>query len=76
MGKIESGVRETLLRMGIENPSTAPELLAIDHAKTLDNLSDEKNRAGISRELRLCLEEARIQPSPVTDKVGALIDRQ
>jgi hypothetical protein len=75
LGTIEAGVRETLRREGIENPSTAYELLAIFHAKRLDNIADEKNQAGISREMRLCLEEIRHQPKQTNDPVGALASR-
>ena len=76
MGEIEAGVRESLSREGIKNPSTAPELLAIELAKRLDNGVDDRSLAGISRELRLTLEEVRVQPRPATDEVSELIGRQ
>lgn len=72
MGNIESGVRETLKREGIEIPTTALEMLAIELGNTLDHLLDEKNKAGLSRELRLTLEGIHYQPKPADDAVDRL----
>jgi len=57
MGAVESGVRTTLTELGILEPTTALECLAVHLANTLDNAEDEKNVAAVSRELRLTLEK-------------------
>ena len=57
MGPVESGVRTTLTELGILEPTTALECLAIHLAHTLDTSVEEKNVASVSRELRLTLEK-------------------
>lgn len=75
MGKeasVEDGVRETLKREGVKTPSTALEILAIEQARKIDNLADEKNLAPLSRELRLTLESIHYQAKPSDDAVAKL----
>jgi hypothetical protein len=62
--------------MGITEPHTALEMLAILIASVLDNDPDEKTVAPLSRELRLTLEKCNDQPTPTSDPVEAIIERQ
>lgn len=76
MGDVESGVRETFAELGIKEPRTAPEKLALYLANALDSCQDDKVKAGLSRELRLTLDDVRNQPRSSTDAIGTLLDRR
>lgn len=75
MADIESGVRRSLRSLGIIEPSTALELLAIKLAQALDSNPAETSMAALSRELRLTLDQVASQPSPVDDPVDELAKR-
>jgi hypothetical protein len=76
MGTIEAGVRKTLKQLGVSEPVTALECLAIELASTLDNGVDEKTMAALSRELRLTIEQVGQQSGNAdSDKVRALMDK-
>ena len=74
MGTVESGVRKSLLSLGIKEPATALEMLAIQLAIALDNEPAENNIAALSRELILTLKQCEDQPTPNTDPVQDIID--
>jgi hypothetical protein len=75
MGEIEQGVYTTLKALGIDAPRTALETMAVATAHALDNLTEEKNRASLNRELRLTLEAVADQPTPTHDAVKDMEDR-
>jgi hypothetical protein len=76
MGDIETGVRQTLEALGITEPKTGLEMLAIQLARTLDSEPEKNTIAALSRELRLTLEQCARQPAPQGDRLDALISRQ
>lgn len=76
MGQIQQGVRESLRDLGITEPRTAIERLAILIAEVLDSDPDDKTVAALSRELRLTLEKCADQPAPESDPVEEIISRQ
>ena len=73
---VESGVRETLAQLGINTPKTAPEVMAIYIARALDSAEKDEVKAGLSRELRLPLEDVKNQPQPSGDFLTGLESRQ
>lgn len=89
MGPVESGVRLSLVKLGILEPVTALECMAINLAQVLDGTSSvfklEDNSkfakdptgsvATINRELRLTLEAIANQPSPTRDAVQEIADK-
>jgi len=89
MGPVESGVRLSLVKLGILEPVTALECMAINLAQVLDGTSevfklDDNSKfskdptgsvATINRELRLTLEDIARQPSPKPDTVQSISDR-
>lgn len=73
MGAIEQGVRSDLVKLGIDEPTTALERQALRLAAMLDDDDLEaRYAAGISRELRMTLTAIASKPSPGVDKVGEL----
>jgi hypothetical protein len=76
MGEVEAGVVETLRQLGIENPVTAPEKLAIYLARALDSAEKDEVKASLSRELRLSLEDVKNQPESSGDFLSGLQSRQ
>ena len=76
MGDIQQGVRESLRDLGITEPRTAVEKLAILIAEVLDNEPDEKTVAALSRELRLTLDKCADQPARTDSPVEEIIRRQ
>jgi hypothetical protein len=74
VGPIETGVRFSFEKLGITEPTTALECLAIGLAEILDGTSatykqDKAAYAALSRELRLTLDKVAEQPAPTTDAV-------
>jgi hypothetical protein len=59
MGQIQQGVRKSLRDLGIIEPQTAIEMLAILIAEVLDDNPDDKTVAALSRELRSALTSRR-----------------
>lgn len=55
MANVESGVRADLARIGVHDPTTALEFLAISLAASIDSADDPRNAAALARELRLTL---------------------
>jgi hypothetical protein len=76
MGQIQQGVRKSLRDLGIIEPQTAIEMLAILIAEVLDDNPDDKTVAALSRELRLTLEKCADQPAPENNPVEEIIKRQ
>jgi hypothetical protein len=76
MGPIGQGVRESLRDLGIAEPRTAIERLAILIAEVLDTKPDDKTVAALSRELRLTLDKCADQPVSENDPVEEIIRRQ
>lgn len=67
---VEDGVRETLKRLGVTEPKTAPEVMAILLAKRLDNGVDDRSLAAIGAQLRAVLEDVNTQPREKTNQSG------
>jgi len=67
---IEDGVRETLRRLGVEEPKTAPELISILLAQRLDKGVDDRSLGAISAQLRQALEDVNTQPREQENKSG------
>ena len=68
MGPVEQGLRTSLTELGILEPTTVYECLAVTLAQIMDGTSDvyqaDRDKTGISsisRELRLTLERIEIQ---------------
>jgi hypothetical protein len=76
MGQIEQGVRKSLRDLGITEPQTAIEMLAILIGKVLDDSPDDKTVAALSRELRLTLDKCADQPASESNPVEEIIKRQ
>jgi hypothetical protein len=73
MGRIESGVKSDLRKLGISRPKSALEMLAIRLAQLLDSEEiDDRQAAGIARELRLTMAAIASQPAPETDRIADL----
>ena len=75
MGDIESGVRRDLRKLGITEPATALEFMAIMLAQLLDKGVDAREAIGLSRELRLTLVDIAEQPTPTRDITEEIADR-
>jgi hypothetical protein len=74
-GSIEAGIRSDLAKLGIGEPGTALERLAVRLAQMLDAPIDERHAAGLARELRLTMAAVEAQPKPTADAVGELAAR-
>lgn len=76
-GSIEAGVRESMADIGIKEPRTARELLAIELAHRLDSGVDDRSLAGITAQLLKVLDEVEMQPRKNSEsKVDRLIESQ
>ena len=81
MGPVEQGLRTSLTELGILEPTTVYECLAVTLAQIMDGTSDvyqaDRDKTGISsisRELRLTLERIEIQ-SPKKDERDEIADK-
>jgi hypothetical protein len=73
---VVDGVTASFKEMGIDTPTTASEMMAMNLAEQLDNGVDEKNLAGINRELRLTMDEIKANhPGNYDDAVDRLANR-
>jgi len=82
MGPVEQGVRTTLTELGILEPTSVYECLAVTLAQIMDGTSPvyqaDKDKTGISsisRELRLTLERIEAQPRSKQDELDEIADR-
>lgn len=78
MHSVEAGVRADLARLGIDEPTTTLECLAVKLAQLLDELqfaNDQKNvsPATIARELRMTMEAIENAPHEDQDEVEKLM---
>ena len=81
MGPVEQGLRTSLTELGILEPTTVYECLAVTLAQIMDGTSDvyqaDRDKTGISsisRELRLTLERIEIQ-SPKKDERDEIAEK-
>lgn len=74
-GSIEAGIRSDLRKLGVSEPATALELLAVRLAQLLDGPIDERQAAGLARELRLTMAAVESQPKPSSDQVADMVAR-
>jgi hypothetical protein len=75
MGDIELGVRRDLRKLGITEPATALEFMAILLAQWLDKSAEAKEVIGLSLRLQVTLEAIAEQPTPTRDITEEISDR-
>ena len=74
-GSVEAGVYVSFAALGILEPTTALECLAVRLAKAIDSAKYAKDLPPLSMQLRQTLIEVAEQPAPTTDAVEEMADR-
>jgi hypothetical protein len=73
VGNVECGVRADLKALGINEPKSALDHLAISLAAAIDSGEDERSTAALARELRLTLAAVRSSAAePLRDRLDAM----
>lgn len=72
---VEAGVYVTLKALGISEPTTAKQRLAVRLARAIDNAKYAKDLPPLAGQLRQTLDEIRDEPTGVTDDLDDMQSR-
>lgn len=75
MGEVEQGVYTTLKALGISEPTTAVEALAVTLARAIDSAQYAKDVAPLAARLTDVLDRVANQPAPTHDAVQDMEER-
>ena len=72
MGPVETGVRYTMAKLGITDPTTAIECLAVKLAQAIDASKYAKDLPPLAEKLMTAMEKVAEQPAPTEDRIEAM----